>query len=756
LGLEVNYDPAELAVHISVPTSLKPIQRISLAGGSGGTSLPELEPARVGVSVLLRSRVDHSYATQSDTHSLGFRTSLSQAFTLADWVAESDLSLNTRTEQSLSLDTLRILRDFPESGLRFSLGDVSYPTRGFQNGVPAFGVGLHTEDDLASGGLVRGLGSTNISISEPTEARFLVNGRTVRTEQLEPGRYDITDFPLLPGVNDVSVLLENRMGERTALDAVMPFASQLIPAGAYNYAAVLGFPRWRPTEPLFSGFLYRGFTRQLTAGVNAQASLKRQLLGIGGIYASRLGTVRVDLAGSRNEVGRTAPGVLGEYKLAFPQERWAPSFSLLGRYRGRSFGGLSVSADEGTSNAGGGADADATGGPAVDETPAQWGVTASVSQALPLGLRLSLTGRYRDYADATPRAASLSASLSRGFGEGVSATALVNARSVAGELDWSASVLVSASGRSTPTRVSVFQDIEQPTTRVRVAGGRELSVGDLSATGAVAGLPLFTETPTRLSGNLRLTNQRLETAASQAVQLGEGTGTTLGKVESLRASAQFGAGFYMADGVATIGRPAKGAFAMLAEPPDLPVESLRIGRGGPQAGPDTGALGTTVLPGLAGYSPTTVELQMIGLPVDYSVGRTSFTARPGYRRGMVIPVEAERLLYAQGRLLDADGEPVSLKALRLHPLDGDEPAMTTFTDEEGVFQLYDLRAGRYRLDAMSGQARTEPFQIRDGGDGFIDLGEVRLLRDGDESDAGRGNTQAQEAPAQEAPAQDGG
>lgn len=718
LGLGVDYDRSRLSVSVTVPLEIRPLQELSVARRSRSRPYPELSPARGSASLILRSRLDHSYLVDSGESLLDVEAQIGPAISFSSATAEVDMTLDSGGDTPFRVDTARVLVDFPGAGLRGLLGDVRYSVRGFQSRVPVVGVTVQTEDALTGGGAVRSGGATLFDLDEPAEARFVVNGRTVRTERLAPGRYSISDFPLLPGINDVTVILENESGERTVISDTVPFAARLLAPGEQDYAGAVGFPRWTPADTLLSGYYYRGLLPALTAGAYAQASLERQLLGVGGVLASPGGTIRLDLAGSRDADGRLAPGALGEYRLSLPGRPWLPSLSLLGEYRGDSFAALSMAETDVP-------EADA----AAAAQAARWSLTSSLSQRLPLGLRLNLSGRYRLYREPRPQSLALSAVLSRGFGRNVTMNISTTARRVGADWSWGARIFVSASGPRPATTVSWVQDVAESRSDVRLSGARQTGIGKLSLSGSATGLPPTTAGGESLGGSVRLAAERFELSASERITLGDRGHDRLPGLERLNSSLSVGTGLYFADGALAFGPPARGGFVLAQALEALPIEGLGLGSGSAAEQVGSGLFGAAVLAGLTPYQPQSVHLDLIGLPIDYSVGPTSFTVTPGYRRGTVVPVRAEQFLYARGRLVDGEGEGVALRALNvLRPEASAEapPVTTSFTDEQGFFELYELGPGRYRLASPGGEFRSQAFNLSGEGEGMRELGEIRL------------------------------
>jgi outer membrane usher protein FimD/PapC len=429
------------------------------------------------------------------------------------------------------------------------------------------------------------------------------------------------------------------------------------------------------------------------------------------VLATRIGNVRLDLAGSRNESGRLAGSVLGEYRFALPARRWVPRVSLLGHYRHPAFTGVSAAGDT--------------------ELP-EWNLTATLAQPLPLGVGMNVSLRHQIFPTDRPEVTTLSGGLSRSVGRNASVTATAGASFSGGQTDWGARIVFSLSSSEPRTTVSVVQDVEAAETDVRVSQTRSTSIGRLTLAGSGSGLPPTTAGGKSVSATARLSNQRLETSLVQGFRFEEQDPAGGSSLTRTNTSLQFGTGVYFADGVPAMGRPARGGFVVTRAPADVPVDRVVLGTGSGTTQARTSWLGPAVLAGLSPYTSRTVNIDPVGLPVDYSLGPTTFTVEPGNRRGTVVPLEAEKRLYARGTLISAQGEEIALQALRVSAIEGPAAAreamseISSFTDESGTFELYDLYPGTYRVRVLDGSGRTTRVTIPEEGEVLVDLGRVEL------------------------------
>ena len=748
LGLDVDFNRAELAVFIRVPVQLTAIRAVPVLTPSSRPDLERANPATVSASLIIRSRFDHAFidSASGGSRNVSVGGVLSPAVAVSTFTAEGEIGIDSADEPAISLDAVRLIGDLRGPGMRATLGDLQYPVRGLQAYRPMFGFSIHREDALVADEKLNPRGGATIEISEPTEARFVVNGRTIRSERLDPGRYELTDFPLLPGVNDVRIELVDRTGGMRVIEDVLPFSPELLAAGAYDYAGAIGFPRWSPEETTVSGYYYRGLSSSLTAGVYTQVSAARQLLGLGRVLATRFGNFGLDLAWSRNPAGDFASAILGEYRVALLSTSWAPRLGLVAQYQTPDFGGPG----------------------AAGVFDPEWSVTASLSQQLPFGGGANIAVRRRTFWGNQPSTTGFSLNVSRSLGNRGTLIGTVTATVVGGETSWGGRILFSSSDSRPITTVNVVQNVRNAQASVRASQTRSTPIGELTVAGSAGGLPPSGEAPQSLSGTARLDNHRMQASMNQRLTWDGGEGAGSSRLDRTNTSIQFGTGLYYADGAFAVARPGRGGFAMARIPPSVPIDRIELGSGSEQTRARTGVLGPAVVTGLTPYTPRTIEARIVGLPIDYSLGQTTFSVESGYRRGTVLPIDAEQLLYARGTLVTPAGEPIALEPVALldpaaapegvgdasapdgapapgggAASDGQPEAEASagaafelpvvqrgFTDEDGVFELYDLQPGQYIIAVGEGARRSGAVTIRAGAGGVISLGEITVERGG--------------------------
>jgi outer membrane usher protein len=197
--------------------------------------------------------------------------------------------------------------------VRSTLGDFTAAAAGFQNTRAMAGLNIARNFSLQPYRATEPIGRTSYLLRRPSRVEVFVNGRLVRTLQQAAGPHEVRDLPFASGTNDVRLRITDDVGNVEVLEFPYFFDSLLLAVGEEEFSASAGVP-WR-TElgrrvydedaPTFSGFYRRGVSDTFTLGSNLQADPQQYLLGAEALWASRAGTLRLDLGASRtDEAGR--------------------------------------------------------------------------------------------------------------------------------------------------------------------------------------------------------------------------------------------------------------------------------------------------------------------------------------------------------------------------------------------------------------------------------------------------------------------
>jgi hypothetical protein len=112
------------------------------------------------------------------------------------------------------------------------------------------------------------------------------------------------------------------------------------------------------------------------------------------------------------------------------------------------------------------------------------------------------------------------------------------------------------------------------------------------------------------------------------------------------------------------------------------------------------------------------------LEADADVASTipHISVSPGYRTGFIFRAGLEKRFYVTGYLVDATGAPITLVAADVMMPD-ESYADMTFTDDTGMFQIFGLTPGVYKL-IWPDDVGVSTLTLVDDADGLVELGEI--------------------------------
>jgi outer membrane usher protein len=141
---------------------------------------------------------------------------------------------------------------------------------------------------------------------------------------------------------------------------------------------------------------------------------------------------------------------------------------------------------------------------------------------------------------------------------------------------------------------------------------------------------------------------------------------------------------------------------------------------------ETGKLGTAVHPALSSYIDRTISVDAPDAPVTAELGQGSFRAFPPYRSGYLLTVGSANNVTAVGRLLDNQGQPLSLVSgsARFVGQSSDEP-VALFTNRDGRFGATGLASGRWQVTMNDDSGSVFMIIVPKDAEGILTLGDLK-------------------------------
>ena len=709
-GLDAVFDEQKLELRVAVPPELRPPSDIQIFGNRlppGAASA--LKPSDLSAYLNLRTGFDYVEQNASGQNEglQPFHTDLEGAVNLHRVVVEGSASYSENAAVPWQRNDARLVYDDPPRMLRYSLGDLSYPTAGFQSYQSLFGLTVARNFSLQPYRVTQPLGQTSFLLKGPSKVEVLVNGQPVRTLQLPAGPQNLRDFQFANGANDVTLRITDDVGRIETLQLSYFFDYSLLAQGEQEFAYSLGVisrpgeggPEYEARTPGFSAFHRIGLTDRLTAGLNLQGDGDEQMFGANAVWATRVGTFQPDAAVSQVAgVGWDYAARLG-YRYADPAVVGGSSFSLTAQYTGERFAAL---------------------GNLVPNNSAAWGFSASYSHSLPWRMSAGVGGSYLLSRGGERDLSGVNLFLGKQFGRGVAFNLnLARNELSTGQTELRAFLSLTFFIPQHGQTVRFTEDTYTGTsvadwqyTSMDAAGGWDANLGAQRQRGDYSAV-----------GGLRYTGYRADLSLSHDVT------TPASSAENVdnRTSGRFGTALVYADGRFGLSRPVQDSFALVVPHPELAGQKIGVDPVRDSYAARADWLGPAVLPSLSSYQVRKLTIDAPDLPLGYELGPGEYTVWPTYKSGTVIRVGTGATVLLRGVLEMADGAPVSLQAGEIASLS--EPKMKAvelFTNRSGKFTAEGLKPGAFELRLFADAQAKVRFEIPKGKAGLYDMGSLRL------------------------------
>jgi outer membrane usher protein len=710
-GLEAVFDERRLELQVQVPAAQR---RNNVIGGQLGLP-PEaknaLLPSPVSGYINLRGGQDFIWSSETtQTGRQPFRLSLDGALNVRGWVLEGFANFTERGNPSWRRGDVRLVRDDPANAIRYVAGDLAVPVTGYQTSIPMFGVTAARNFSLQPYVITRPISEFQFFLEQPSRVEVYTNGRLVQVLQLQAGPQDIRNLPLATGLNDVQLVITDPVGRVQRLDFSSVVGGNLLAPGLQQFAYSFGFPSkdvrgnrdydW--SDPILTISHRLGLTSNLTLGSYFQGDVHQQVLGFEGIWVSAIGNFGWDTAVSRaNDVGADfASRLRYEFVQAGYRNPSNRTFGLALEYRGANFTTL---------------------GSLIPKNDTGLDLTAYYGQKLFWDINGRVNLRYQ-FGRESPDAYLLSLGLSKVFRNGLSVSLnLSQSVDKTGQDEQRAFINLYWLFPKTRQSVQASTDIRStqgPSNRVTWNYSSRRTVEDINAS---VGLET-SEDRYNLTGDFSYTGYRAQIELFQDVGFPQGDGA----VQSL-SRFTFGSALVFAGGQFGWSRPVTNSFALITRRQNLKGQKVGVKIAGDDYIARADALGGAVVPDLQAYRVSTLRLEAPDLPQGAEFGQDVFHLLTTYKSGTLIRIGTEATVFIRGVLLDAKGNPVSLKAGEVRSLsDSNWQPLTLFTNRMGRFGVAGFKPGRYELRFLDNPQATLQFEIPEGKSGVYDLGNLRL------------------------------
>lgn len=700
-GIGWTWDMNNIMLSLKVPPAYAPVQDIDISPSYPANIKPILKPAPVS------GHIDFSAEADLDLTAAGTQypveVTADAILNVFDWIASASGSVRYADDAvTASLSSSQLMHDFPGINGRLFLGRVATPGLSYQSQPELYGATLKSEE-IVKYRVKPGFYElfSEFTIESPSIVRIKLNNMTYRTISLNPGNYRLLDLPFTYGLNDFILEIEDDKGNITSRRAVIPREMNLLVEGLSEYSFSAGVGRADPTQPFGSGYYRYGFSPRLTAGLMGQVDLRSAMGGLSVIYAAPFGSITAYGSAVAAWDGRAAP-VTGaatlQYRFVMPGKEYVPSLGLSAEYIAAGYAAPTPSASY-------------TGSDQIIRVGAQLGGKLAKLTGF------SLSGYWTRTVDGTASdSINGTLSLNQSLGEGASLSFISNLSFSADSStpDFSATLMLFVLPRDKPGRsVSYIQAADGANSmsfvdKVDVLGGIDLNL---------RGSNLMIGNPD--GSSIGLTSRKAldwaDFSLSGDYYYGDSTTDNRANLQATMSSTLAFAGGYFA-----ITKQIDDSFVIFAPSKEMADQNVYFRLEGSST-IMTKKSRPKILP-LTSYKPSAAYMDLPEAPPDILARIQAALLVPSYKSGIVYASDVLRRYKASGRLMDAKGSPVGYVAGDIV----DESSTTigsTFTDEDGYFEIYDLLPGSFRI-LWPDFIGTTDFELKETVEGSLDLGTI--------------------------------
>lgn len=704
VGVLTTYNPQTLELVFEIPSQFRAAQGVSIAPLDRMRLGDYSQPARF--SAYLNARANLDYVHKGANEGLGDPiVYLDFASRLNGVVLETQGVWSPGADTEFQRQGSRLVYDDLKNVVRWAAGDLLPVSRSYQAAPSMAGVSFQRSYSALQPQLIsRPRGSRSFALTRPSVVEVYINGQSVRRLQLQPGNYNLSDFPFTQGANDVRLAIIDDTGRTEVLRFNIFFDQSQLAAGLSEFGFYAGVKSELQADGpdytddwVVSGFYRRGLDDNVTVGANFQADSISQMVGAETVLGTDIGVFGAQFAISNLDVfGAGFSGALTYQRVIQRPGGQADAVNLSFEYRSEDFGPV---------------------GTLLPVNPFAFELAGGYTHAFSDDIYAGIDFRHSIGRDLQEDVSNVRTT----FGWRLTANANLTAdviyedgilgRNTAGLLS-----LTYRIGRYSSARAEY--DTRDDRARVGFQTLRGQGVGSYNAAVDLE----RADYGSGFNANLNYIANRAEIGMSHFGTFEDMFGSALDERTSLR----LGGSLAIADGAAALGRPIYDSFAMVRGHRTLDGAAVEV-----QPTPEgylaaSGVLGAGVAPNLASYTDQTIAIDAPDAEIGADLGQGSFKLYPPYRSGYLLTVGSDYYVSALGVMLDADGAPLSMVSGTAYEVgaEGKEP-VTVFTNKVGRFSLNGLRPGRWEIRMLGDEPATYVIDVPENAENVIRFDALR-------------------------------
>lgn len=686
-GSRVEFDEGALAVRLTFPPEAFAPQRFDYDPGRRAPLTPSSGPSALLTYRLGAARVPGSDATITN---LNAETRLHWH----DWLfADQHYATHGAAESGTQRGLTALVRDFPASLTRLTVGDAVTPLGDLSGGIVVGGVTYAKAYELDPYRIRQPTASFRTLVETPSQVDVYAGGNRIFRQVVAPGPLEVGNLTYLTGMRDLRIVVRDAFGRERTLDLPFYFGTRALAPGLQDFSYGAGVLREGLAtrqdgygRGAFSAMHRFGASENVTLGARAEGTRDFVTAGPGIVLrADRLGEAALELLATRSrgraDSGRAVSAAYawiagglafslaarrtnGAFRVLQPPDSLGPSRAddnVAVSYSRERWGTLSVFAHRGVSRA-------------FERTRSE-----GVGYAIPLRRDLSLQATWRRI---TGPVATREAFLNLQWVPAPDITTFASAHDISGTRG-----LTLQAGKLLPEGEGVAW---------RVAAGEDH--GD--------------------SGRTRQLSPEVVWQARHATLEARADAGDIAGVRSHAYSAAASGSLAYVGGRVGLSRPIDDSFALVRLEPA--VENVRVYLNRQELG-RTNAGGEVFVPRVVSYVENHLAVDDRDIPIDRALDNKDRVLVPPAGRGDLVRFSAPPIRAVSGVLhLRRAGRdvPVELVLLTLHGPRGD---FEMPVGRGGEFYVENLPAGRYRSRLEGATPCDFAFDVPDSPDPFVRL-----------------------------------
>nr|BFD65238.1 hypothetical protein HAGR004_02600 [Bdellovibrio sp. HAGR004] len=285
-GFSVSFDPPSLELRLDLPSKHRKPQTVDL-NFIEFENKKYLRPSEHSGYLNLRTQQSWQYGSEIENKRRGMTGNVELVENVRGVVLESSADFQEDGTDKWRRQDTRIRHDDEANMVRYTLGDLTLRSVGFQISPSLAGVAASREFSIQPYKTLTPLSSTEIIIKRSSIVEIYVNGLLFSQLRLSPGVFNIRDFPLASGQSSVRIKVKDDLGQEEVYDFSLLYENSLLAKNIQEFSYAAGMP-WKVSggdraydnsAVFVSLFHRRGITDQLTVGMNYQSYFSQLLLG---------------------------------------------------------------------------------------------------------------------------------------------------------------------------------------------------------------------------------------------------------------------------------------------------------------------------------------------------------------------------------------------------------------------------------------------------------------------------------------------